>query len=68
MADSDDEPTVPVICDACDTTNRVALDDVAATVERHNERVHDGEQVAEVDPDVTSALHDLLAADVVEEN
>jgi len=68
MADSNDEPTVPVVCEACDTTNRVALDDVAATVAQHNERVHGGEPVAEVDPDVTSALHDLLAADVVEED
>ncbi|GGL38030.1 hypothetical protein EFA46_011495 (plasmid) [Halarchaeum sp. CBA1220] len=64
MASENDEPTVPVHCEACETTNRVALSDVAASVERHNERVHDGEEIATVDPDVADRLADLVAADL----
>ncbi|WP_435101546.1 hypothetical protein [Halarchaeum sp. P4] len=59
-----DEPTVPVHCEACETTNRVALSDVATAVERHNERVHDGEECAQVDPDVADQLADLVAEDL----
>jgi hypothetical protein len=42
----------------------VPFPDVEETVERHNEGVHDGEQVAAVDPDVFDQLADYVAADL----
>lgn len=66
MTDSDDGPTVPVVCEACGTTKRVALDDVGDTIEGHNERVHDGDEEAEVDPDLAAELQRLVAADVAD--
>jgi hypothetical protein len=64
----DDTPTVPVVCEACDTTTRVALDDAATTVERHNERLHDGDDHAQIDPELVARLQDLVAADIVAED
>jgi len=61
---SDDEPTVPIVCTACDTTTRVPLADVADAVDRHNENVHDGEDVAEIDPAIVSSLADLVVEDM----
>ncbi|MFC7172978.1 hypothetical protein ACFR97_09710 [Haloplanus litoreus] len=61
---SDDDPTVPIICSACETTTRVPLPEVAEAVERHNESVHDGESIAEVDPAVVDRLADLVADDM----
>jgi hypothetical protein len=62
--DGDDGPHVPVRCPACETTTRVALDEVADAVARHNEQLHDGESVAQVDPDVADHLLDLVAEDM----
>jgi hypothetical protein len=42
----------------------VPLSAVADAVERHNERLHDGESVAEVDPDLREELVDLVAEDL----
>ncbi|GGN10029.1 hypothetical protein [Halarchaeum nitratireducens] len=64
MTSDDEQPTAPVVCTACGTTNRVPLSEVAETVERHNERVHDGAAKAEVDPDVADQLADLVARDL----
>ncbi|WP_049935245.1 hypothetical protein [Haloplanus natans] len=61
---SDDEPTVPIVCTACDTTTRVPLADVADAVDRHNENVHDGEDVAEIDPAIVESLADLVVEDM----
>lgn len=61
---SDDEPDVPVVCPECETTTRIPLSDVADSIERHNELQHDGEDVAEVDPDLTEQLADLVAEDM----
>jgi hypothetical protein len=61
---SDESVTVPVVCPACETTNRVALSAVAETVERHNERLHDGESVAGVDPELKERIADLVAEDM----
>lgn len=58
-----DELTVPVLCPVCDTTTRVPLDEAKLAVDRHNERLHDGESVATIDP----ALKDELARIVAEE-
>jgi hypothetical protein len=61
---SDDDPTVPIVCPACETTTRVPLAEVAEAVERHNANVHDGEDIAAVDPAVTDRLADLVAEDM----
>lgn len=57
----DTTPDVPVVCSECETDSRVALAEVADAIERHNDRLHDGEDVAEVDPDVRESLADLVA-------
>lgn len=64
MPTDDAEPDVPVVCPECETTSRVALAEVADAIERHNERLHDGESVAEVDPDLRETLADLVAEDL----
>lgn len=58
------DPTVPIICPACETETEVPLDDVASTLERHNEQLHDGEEIAQVDPDLADQLADLIAEDL----
>ncbi|MFC4541842.1 hypothetical protein ACFO5R_07860 [Halosolutus amylolyticus] len=64
-ADSDDsEPAVPIHCPDCETTSRVPLATVADAVERHNEQLHDGDEVARVDPDVADRIADLAAEDL----
>lgn len=65
MADSDDDgPLVPIVCSDCETTTRVGLDDVADAVRRHNDQVHDGEEIAEVDPVLVDRIADLVADDM----
>jgi len=59
-----DEPTVPIVCPACETTAEVPLSALADRLERHNEQRHDGEQIAEVDPDVADELADLVASEL----
>ncbi|MFB6120413.1 MAG: hypothetical protein ABEJ68_04775 [Halobacteriaceae archaeon] len=63
MAD-EDEPTVPVACSACGTTTAVPLSTVGDAIERHNERLHDGDDVAEVDPAIREQLSDVVAEDL----
>ncbi|WP_436909406.1 hypothetical protein [Halosimplex marinum] len=63
MADETD-PTVPVVCPECETETAVPIDDVADAVERHNEGVHDGEDVAQVDPELAERVQDLVAEDL----
>ncbi|CCQ33595.1 hypothetical protein HLRTI_002553 [Halorhabdus tiamatea SARL4B] len=58
---TDDEPDVPIVCEECETTAEIPLSDLADQLEAHNERMHDGEAVAEVDPDVADQLADLIA-------
>ncbi len=62
--ESSDETTVPVVCSACETTTRVSLSQLAEALERHNDNQHDGEQIAEVDPDVADQVADLVAKDL----
>lgn len=62
MSDSDAEVTIT--CEACGTEARVPLDRVPEAIEAHNERQHDGEPVAEIDPAVKSRLQDLLAEEM----
>ena len=61
---SSDDPTVPVLCEACETTTEVPLSEVAETIRRHNENVHDGEEHAQVDPTIAEHLQDLVARDM----
>lgn len=62
--ESAEPPTVPVICSDCETETEMAIDDVADAVESHNERLHDGEQVAQVDPQIAEQVADLVAQDM----
>lgn len=55
---------VPVVCSECETTSSVPLADLAETVERHNEQLHDGNDVAQVDPDVADHVADIVADDL----
>jgi hypothetical protein len=59
-----DDPTVPVVCEACGTTTEVPLAEVAETIERHNEQLHDGAEEARVDPAVAEKIQDLVAKDL----
>ena len=63
-AESDDDPRVPIVCPECETTSRIPLDDVADSIERHNDQLHDGEDVAQVDPDVADHLADLIGVEM----
>jgi hypothetical protein len=64
MPSDEEAVTVPVVCPVCETTTRVPLSTVAETVERHNERLHDGEDVASVDPALREQIADLVAEDM----
>jgi len=61
---SDELPEIPVVCSACETRTAVAFDEIEAAIERHNEQLHDGEPVAEVDPAVLEELTDRVAEDI----
>ena len=59
-----DLPDIPVVCTECDTRTTVPFPEVEDAVARHNEGVHDGEAVAEVDPAVMDQLADFVAEDL----
>jgi hypothetical protein len=54
MTTEDDLPEIPVI----------AFEEVEESVRSHNEQFHDGESVAQVDPEVLDHLVDRLADDL----
>jgi hypothetical protein len=62
--EEDDLPDIPVVCTECDTRTTVPFPEVEDAVARHNEGVHDGETVAEVDPAVMDRLADFVAEDL----
>jgi len=64
MTAEEELPEIPVVCTACETRTQVSFDDVEAAVRRHNEQLHDGEAIAEVDPEVLDALTDQLGRDM----
>jgi len=64
MAESDSEPTVPILCEECGTETRLPLSEVGETLDRHNEQRHDGEEVAQVDPAIADELANLVAEDL----
>ncbi|QSG10425.1 Uncharacterized protein HSR122_3057 [Halapricum desulfuricans] len=55
---------MPIICEECGTETRVPLERLAETLERHNENRHDGEQIAQVDPDIADRIADMVANDL----
>jgi hypothetical protein len=61
---TDDEPAVPIVCPDCGTEARIPLDDVADKLDSHNDRHHDGEDVATVDPALADQLADLVVDDM----
>lgn len=64
MNDDSDLPKIPIVCPECGTRSRIPFSDVEDAVAGHNERLHDGESVASVDPDVFDHLADHVAADL----
>lgn len=64
MSTSEDTPTVPIICPECETTTRISVDDVADSLQRHNEQLHDGEEVAHIDPDIADQIQNMVAEDL----
>ncbi|KAB1196622.1 MULTISPECIES: hypothetical protein [Haloferax] len=64
-SDDDDVLRVPIVCEECDTTSRIPLTDVPDAIQKHNDRLHDGEDVAQVDPEIVRHVTDLAAEDIV---
>ncbi|MFD1599554.1 hypothetical protein [Halobellus rarus] len=62
--ETDDEPTVPIVCEDCGTTSRVPLSELRESIDTHNEHRHDGEEIAQVDPVLADALADAVADDL----
>jgi hypothetical protein len=62
--DDQSDPRVPIVCSACETETRVPLSELAATLQRHNEQRHDGDDVAQVDPELAEQIADLAADDL----
>jgi len=58
------EPEIPVVCSGCGTKTTVPFSAVEGAVAGHSERLHDGQAIAEVDPDVLEELADFVAADL----
>lgn len=59
-----EEPSFPVICPECETETRVPLSDLEESIDRHNGQLHDGDEVARIDPDVAEEVLDLAAQDM----
>ncbi|MFB6070352.1 MAG: hypothetical protein ABEJ76_04950 [Halanaeroarchaeum sp.] len=62
--DPEDEPRVTIECPTCGTESKVPLSGAADRIDRHNDRVHDGEDVARLDPVVADRLADILAEEM----
>jgi hypothetical protein len=61
---TDEDPRVPIVCPDCETTTEIPLSEVADSVEQHNQRLHGGEEVAQVDPAIADQLADIVAEDL----
>jgi len=64
MPSNEEEPEVPVHCPECETTTQIPLSDVGESIESHNDQLHDGEDIAGVDPDLAEQFADLVAEDL----
>ncbi|MCL9817836.1 hypothetical protein [Natronocalculus amylovorans] len=62
--ESDDEPSVPIVCEECGTNARIPLSELADKLASHNDRVHDGEQIAVVEPAIVEHIADMAADDL----
>jgi hypothetical protein len=60
----DDLPQVPIVCAECGTESMVPFSRIDETIDSHNERRHDGEPIAEIEPSVKSRLQDLLVEEL----
>jgi len=60
-----DDPEVPVVCPECETTTAVPLADLPEAVTSHNDRLHDGEEVATVDPELVEQVRDIAASELL---
>lgn len=63
-SDGSDDPTVPIVCEECDTRTRVPLSELADQLERHNETRHDGRDAAGVEPALADRIADLVVEDM----
>jgi len=61
---AEDQPQVPIVCPECETTTEAPLPEVGDAVARHNESVHDGAEVAQVDPELADHLADVVAEEL----
>ncbi len=64
MSGESDLPDVPVVCPECDTRTEVPFDDLEAAIDRHNDQLHDGDEVARLDPEIAEHLLDRAAEDL----
>jgi RNase P subunit RPR2 len=64
MPENDADPTVPIVCPECDTETRIPISKVADSLDQHNERLHDGEEIARVDPAIAEQLANVVAEDL----
>lgn len=64
MSNDDSEPGVPIVCTECNTESRIPLSEVGDALQRHNDQRHDGEEIAEVDPEIKDHLADLIATEL----
>jgi hypothetical protein len=64
MSEESDQPKIPIVCPACGTRTEIPFSEVEDAIETHNDRLHDGDDVAAVDPDVFDHLADHVAADL----
>lgn len=64
MSTSEDSPEVPIVCPECETTTRIPVENVADSIERHNDQLHEGEEVAHIDPDIAEQIQDIVAEDL----
>lgn len=64
MSTSDDAPEVPIICPECETTTRISVEELPESLDRHNDQLHDGDDVAHIDPDIADQLQNLVAKDL----
>lgn len=60
----DDAPEVPIHCPDCETTSRIPFPEVGDAVASHNAQLHDGEDVARVDPELADQLADIVAEEL----
>lgn len=64
MTADEEIPEIPVVCPACGTRTQVPFEEVETAVKHHNEQLHSGDAVAEVDPEVLEALTTRLGEDM----